>query len=338
MGALSEFTTELLKGHPDNRVALTLFAGNRKAPNEAPCVDSYYWNHTGSLNYFTDSASDITSVLTDLNTFSGGEKVNVGASTHFDEGFNRAKAIIDNYKSSIPSDAEVTVLFMTDGDPTMNADNNGYADWNKWKEEITGRAAAKAIKDLGQDYHIYGVGLGNQANMTLIKELSTSGDWMKIEDGKNTTDWKTAMKDLATTLGTKKITWWDYLNIGKLELVDTLPEGIRYVNNSITSTCTWDNGNITYTNADGVKNNTNIDIEFRGEVIRAEKTSVSLVNKVYAKKVTSKADTILYEEKNVLNPLYHAEAAVRYQIYKATINKYVSGVSRQKYNDKYTKV
>ena len=338
------FTKTLLAKNPDNRVALTLFAGKDKFGDEAPADDSFYdyCKGKGYVDYFTDDSYDITSILDALDHFDWGTKYKdrVGASTHFDEGLYRAKKVLDGTK--LPDGAEGTVLFMTDGDPVLNGSRPSWLthdQWNDLKEQIKGKKEAKAIKDAG--YTLYGYGLGSQADMNLIKTLSSKNSWEQISDSKWYYDWETSLENLATKLGTKSRTLTDYVKIKELKLVDTLPRGVSYV--SLSSGSTWSNGTITYTNANGVKNNTNINITLKTRVNWRSTNPTNLINAVYAQKVTPKAGPVLYEEKSTTSPRYRDTASVWYQVYKASINKYITKVGgnavsrRQKKFNKYRK-
>ena len=342
--ALKVFTKTLLAKNPDNRVALTLFAGKDKYGGEAPADDWFYGycKNKGLVDFFTDDENKIYNVLDTLDHFDWGtkNKDNVGASTHFDEGLDRAKKVLDGTR--LPDGAEGTVLFMTDGDPTLNGDKPWWlssAQWNGLKEQIKGKKEAKAIKDAG--YTLYGYGLGSQADMNLIKTLSSKNSWEQISDSKWYYQWEDSLRNLATKLGSKSRTLTDYVKIKELKLVDTLPTGVSYV--SLSSGSTWSNGTITYTNANGVKNNTNINITLKTRVNWRSTNPTNLINAVYAQKVTPKAGPVLYEEKSTTSPRYRDTASVWYQVYKASINKYITKVGgnavsrRQKKFNKYTK-
>ena len=85
-------------------------------------------------------------------------------------------------------------------------------------------------------------------------------------------------------------------------------------------------GTITYTNSNGLANNQAVSCTFTAKVTKLQKTTDTLNNTVYIDQVVSKMNKDLYKENNPSNPTYHSIVGVKYQIYRGTINKYITKI------------
>ena len=328
---IKSFTSQLFSANPNNRIALTMFASTQLCRHEN-CDDDFYDANKGRMDKFESNSTNINSVLDSLNTVTkrGGNtyKPNVGRGTHYNDGFNRAINILN--KSSIPNDAEVSIVFMSDGDPKINTSRSSAgvspAEWTRLNNITKGFTEANAIKNKG--YKIIGLGLDviERNQITILNQVCSQNAYFVY----NFEEFEQKLLELAKTLGGNTVNSEDYLKIKELKLKDTLPQGMSYVSGSISSTSgtsSWSDSNITYTNSSGVKSNTNIVITFQAKVDRFENTSTTLTNSVYISSAKSIKDTTLFSESNTASPKYIASVGVKYQIYKATINKYISAVN-----------
>ena len=324
--AINSFTSHLFSANPNNRVALTMFASTRLFGDEY-CDDSFYNRNKNRMNAFKSNSSGISSVLKDLNkaVYRGGQafKPNVGIGTHYNDGFNRAINILKN--NSIPNDADVTVVFMSDGDPGLNGDKNGMNQnrWDQLKYQASGVAESKTLKRMRCKIMAVGIDVDGNDARNALKKVSNEYHEYRVDKMPK------GLLDLAKKVGGTTINAEDYLKIKELKLKDTLPPGISFKEGSLSSGSSWNNATktITYLNNTGVPRKHNIVITFKGVVDRFENTTATLTNKIYVVSAKSVKNLSLYSETNPDAPKYKSSVSTQYQIYNGTLNKYISAIN-----------